>query len=96
MQENKFKLSRGATELFNKTARAIREGIANVSELRLRENKTHSLSKVDFEKAYIQHILGGAVSRVAADTRGMTDILTKQADEQAEAVMLAIKNKGAN
>ena len=39
MQKKNFKLSRGATELFNKTVAAIREGIINVSEMRLRDSK---------------------------------------------------------
>lgn len=86
MQEKKFKLSRRASELFDKTVEAIREGIANVSEMRLRDKKPHSLSKSDFEQAYIQRTLGVVVSAVSADIRGLADILSKQAQAEADEI----------
>lgn len=84
MQNKNFKLSRKASELFNKTVAAIREGIINVSEMRLRDSKPHSLSKTDFEQAYIKKTLGAVVGAVSADIRGMTDVLSKQAEAEAD------------
>lgn len=84
MQEKNFNLSQSATKLFNQHMGAIRTGIANVSELRLRDNKPQSLSKAEFERLYIERVLGGAVGTVSADIRGLVDVLSKQAEAEVQ------------
>lgn len=75
-----FKLSRAADKKYNEFARQAKKSIALISEMRLRDKTSQSLSKVDFERTYIDKTLGWIVAFLSAEIKGLTELLTKQAE----------------
>lgn len=92
----KFRLDRKAEIRLNTYLAQIKKGILNVCELHTHDSAP-SLSKADFEVAYIDKILGQTATAVSASIHAMTEGLQMQKQQElAEAIKKATEASQEN
>lgn len=92
----KFRLDRKAEIRLNTYLAQIKKGILNVCELHTHDTAP-SLSKADFEVAYIDKILGQTATAVSASIHAMTEGLQIQKQQElAEAIKKATEASQEN
>ncbi len=80
-----YKLTAEANKRLNKYLTEIRRGIENVSEMH-KHDSAPSMSQADFEIAYIDKILGQAVTAVSMSMRSIAEALAKQKENALNAL----------
>ena len=92
----KVRLNRKAEARLNTYLSQIKKGILNVCELHTHDSAP-SLSKEDFEVAYIDKILGQTATAVSASIHAMTEGLQIQKQQElAEAIKKATETSQEN
>lgn len=84
-QQTPFRLSVVANRQLKSYLAAIRKGIENVCELH-RHDSNPSMKQVEFEKLYIDKILGQPITAISASLRAMMEGLTAQKEAEAESI----------
>lgn len=81
----KFKLTSSADRLLNHYLAEIRKGVLNVCEIHMHDSAP-SMSKGEFEKAYIEKVLGQTATAVSASIKAIVQGIAEQKERQANAI----------
>lgn len=84
-KQPRFMLSAEATKKLDKQIAEIRKGIKNICEMHTHDSNP-SMTQVEFEKLFIDKILGQPITALSASLRAMADGLSAQKEVEAEKI----------